>query len=674
MRSATGDLDLEPGEALVRDAHLERGRLGHDRGVRPQLGGDGLGADARELLVADRGHDDVARELELRRLRAGPERRGHAALHVEAAAAVQPIALDARLERALVAVVPDRVGVPVEQQRAPAAGAARNADHVGAAGRDLSMSRLTPAASSQPAMKRAISISPAPPGTRSGLTESIATSSATSSRSVTAPPRRDRSRRVSRPCRASCLRGYPLRSEPPNNPSEGAPVSTTDLAALAAELKAKGVRALTVAWCDSNGIQRSRSAPIDKLASAVERGMGCSFLFAVFDSHDHIHWGVEGVDTPTGDFRVKAVPERIVQLAGQPAFAWAPGQLWLQEGPRWEHCYRAALERHRRARSGPGLRVQGRTRARVVHRPGLRRAGGGAPRPGLQPERDARRERVRLRAARRPRRQRARHRADPRRVRLVAAGALARCQGSAHAADDQLLARETIRTAARANGLRASFAPLITPDGVGNGWHFHVSIHKDGRNLLSGGDGPEGMTPEGESFVAGILRDLQGVVAVTAPSVPSLIRLRPGYFASAYAFWGADNREASLRFVPGAEAIGAQNANIELKASDASGNPYLGLTAMIACGLGGIEDGLEAARAHHRGSGPLDARAARGRGVRRFAQNVDEQIVSFESAPRIREAFGDPLANAFTGVRRSDADWAEGKSAEEIIAAHLWRY
>ena len=82
-------------------------------------------------------------------------------------------------------------------------------------------------------------------------------------------------------------------------------MSNTDLAALAAELKAKGVRALTVTWCDSNGIQRSRTAPIDKLASAVERGMGCSFLFAVFDSHDHIHWGVEGVNTPTGDFRLK---------------------------------------------------------------------------------------------------------------------------------------------------------------------------------------------------------------------------------------------------------------------------------------------------------------------------------------------------------------------------------
>ena len=214
----------------------------------------------------------------------------------------------------------------------------------------------------------------------------------------------------------------------------------------------------------------------------------------------------------------------------------------------------------------------------------------------------------------------------------------------------------------------------ITPDGVGNGWHFHVSIHKDGRNLLSGGDGAEGMTPEGEAFVAGILRDLQGVVAVTAPSVPSLIRLRPGYFASAFAFWGADNREASLRFVPGAEAIGAQNANIELKAADASGNPYLGLTAMLACGLGGIEDGLTLPEPILEDPGNWTPEEREARGVRRFAQDADEQIANFEAAPRIREAFGDPLANAFVGVRRSDAAWAEGKSAEEIIAAHLWRY
>lgn len=451
-------------------------------------------------------------------------------------------------------------------------------------------------------------------------------------------------------------------------------MSTTDLAALAAELKAKGVRALTVTWADANGIQRSRSAPIDKLASAVERGMGCSFLFAVFDTHDHIHWGVEGLQTATGDFRVRAVPERIVQLAGQPAFAWAPAQLWTQEGPRWEHCYRAALERTLAKAAGlgyafkAGLELEwfiGQDSDEPVaahHGPVY------SPNAMLDVSEFLSELLADLDANGLGIGQiHAEYGWSQLELSLDAKDPL-------EAADNQLLARETLRTAARANGLRASFAPLITPEGVGNGWHFHLSLLKDGRNLLSGGDGPEGMTPEGEAFVAGILRDLTGVAAVTAPSVPSLIRLRPGYFASAYAFWGPDNREASLRFVPGAEAIGVQNANIELKAADASCNPYLGLTAMIASGLGGIEDGLTLPEpiVEDPGSWTPEQRAARG--VRRFAQTTDEQILNFESAARIREAFGDPLANAFVGVRRSDAEWAEGKSAEEIIAAHLWRY
>jgi glutamine synthetase len=451
-------------------------------------------------------------------------------------------------------------------------------------------------------------------------------------------------------------------------------VSTTDLAALAAELKAKGVRALTVTWADANGIQRSRSAPIDKLASAVDRGMGCSFLFAVFDSHDHIHWGVEGLQTATGDFRVKAVPERIVQLAGQPAFAWAPAQLWTQEGPRWEHCYRAALERTLAKAAGLGY----------AFRAGLELewfVGQDSDEPVAAHHGPVYSPNAMLDVS------------EFLSELLADLDANGLGIGQIHAeygwsqlelsldakdpleaADNQLLARETLRAAARANDLRASFAPLITPEGVGNGWHFHLSLLKDGRNLLSGGDGPEGMTAEGEAFVAGILRDLPGVVAVTAPSVPSLIRLRPGYFASAYAFWGTDNREASLRFVPGAQAIGAQNANIELKAADASCNPYLGLTAMIASGLGGIEDGLRLPEqiVEDPGSWTPEQRAAQG--LRRFAQTTDEQIANFEAATRIREAFGDPLANAFVGVRRSDAEWADGKSAEEIIAAHLWRY
>ena len=345
------------------------------------------------------------------------------------------------------------------------------------------------------------------------------------------------------------------------------------------------------------------------------------------------------------------MPERIVQLAGQPAFAWAPAQLWLQEGPRWEHCYRAALERLVERARGLGYEFkaglelewfigQDSDEPVAAHRGPVYSPNAMLDVSEFLSELLADLDDNGLGIGQ----IHAEYAWSQLELSLDAKDPVA-------AADDQLLARETIRTAARANGLRASFAPLITPEGVGNGWHFHVSIHKDGRNLLSGGDGPEGMTPEGEAFVAGILRDLQGVVAVTAPSVPSLIRLRPGYFASAYAFWGADNREASLRFVPGAEAIGAQNANIELKASDASGNPYLGLTAMLACGLGGIEDGLELPEPIVEDPGNWTPEQREARGVRRFAQDADEQIANFEAAsahPR--------------GVRRSARERVHGRA------------
>jgi glutamine synthetase len=93
------------------------------------------------------------------------------------------------------------------------------------------------------------------------------------------------------------------------------------------------------------------------------------------------------------------------------------------------------------------------------------------------------------------------------------------------------------------------------------------------------------MTVEGAGYVAGLLRDLAEVVAITAPSLSSLQRTRPGYWCGAYTFWGVENREASLRFVPSTSLPGPGHANVELKPSDASANPYRALVVVIAAGL-----------------------------------------------------------------------------------------
>ena len=53
-------LDLEMDEAAMRDGELHLRRLRDDRGICAHAGGNRLGADARVLLVGDRGQDHIA--------------------------------------------------------------------------------------------------------------------------------------------------------------------------------------------------------------------------------------------------------------------------------------------------------------------------------------------------------------------------------------------------------------------------------------------------------------------------------------------------------------------------------------------------------------------------------------------------------------------------------------
>nr|WP_307724036.1 glutamine synthetase [Pseudonocardia saturnea] len=242
------------------------------------------------------------------------------------------------------------------------------------------------------------------------------------------------------------------------------------------------------------------------------------------------------------------------------------------------------------------------------------------------------------------------------------------------AADRQLLARQTIRAAALAHGFRASFAPLPSTGSAGNGWHLHTSVARDGVNLLSGGAGPAGLTEDGAAWLAGLLRDLDAVAAVTAPSVPSVHRRRPGHFAAAYRFWGVENREAALRMVPATGLLGAGHANVELKTSDASANPYLALAAVIGAGLAGIADRPELPDPVQQDPGTWSAAERSARGVTALPATPAEQAEALHANPRITGVLGEHVTAAFRAVRASDAAFAEDGSVEDVLAAFRYRY
>src|SRR6202140_5673403 len=74
------------------------------------------------------------------------------------------------------------------------------------------------------------------------------------------------------------------------------------------------------------------------------------------------------------------------------------------------------------------------------------------------------------------------------------------------AADEAVIQREMARAVAHRLGYRAIFAPILDPNGVGNGTHIHFSL-RDGadRPVLYDPARPNRLSPIGEQFAAGIL-------------------------------------------------------------------------------------------------------------------------------------------------------------------------
>jgi glutamine synthetase len=436
----------------------------------------------------------------------------------------------------------------------------------------------------------------------------------------------------------------------------------------------EGVHGLTIVFCDNNGIPRSRTVPASRLEDACERGVGITTLFPVFLSNDMITFAHGPLSNASGDVRLLATPERVVPLAGQPGFAWTPGRQFLVDGERSPYCSRGVLERMVERAVAAGLEVRaGYELEWFIGHAGeeLAPAHSGpvySPHAMLAVDEFASQLLADLAAN------------------GVSVGQLHAEYGLAQmevsigvsdpvaAADLQMLTRQTIHAAARRHGLRASFAPLVDLAAAGNGWHIHSSVSRDGRNLLAGGDGRSGMTAEGEAWVAGLLRELPALASVAAPSMPSLLRRRPGYFASAFAFWGVQNREAALRLVPASRLVPDGAANVELKASDASGNPYLALAAVIGAGLAGIDDGLTLPEPIQDEPGAWSEEEREQRGIHRLPETGEDAVAAVGRSAPVRDALGDDLAGAWTAVRRGDADAARDMTPEDIVASHRYRY
>ncbi len=164
------------------------------------------------------------------------------------------------------------------------------------------------------------------------------------------------------------------------------------------------------------------------------------------------------------------------------------------------------------------------------------------------------------------------------------------------AADRAVLVKELVRDLARRHGRAVTFAPLAHPDGSGNGVHVHLSLQTaDGAPALHDPSSPAGLSEVGRRFAAGVLAHAPALLAFTAPSPVSYLRLTPHRWSAGGVFLAERNREALLRICPTSTAGGgdpARQYNLEFRAADATANPWLTLGLLVRAGLAGITDEL----------------------------------------------------------------------------------
>jgi glutamine synthetase len=223
-------------------------------------------------------------------------------------------------------------------------------------------------------------------------------------------------------------------------------------------------------------------------------------------------------------------------------------------------------------------------------------------------------------------------------------------------ADNQIWFRETIRNVAAQHGLLASLAPKPLPEQAGNGCHIHCSLWdlNGERNLVYEPSDPYRLSQTGRHFIGGVLTHLPALLALTAPSYNSFRRLQPHFWSSAYTAWGPDNREAAVRVASGAFGAEAATVNLEMKASDASSNPYLALGGLIAAGLDGIARQLDPGEATLVDPGNFSDEERARRGIKRFPTTQAEALEALEQDELLTAALGPVLANAYLTVKRSE--------------------
>ncbi|MBV8710260.1 MAG: glutamine synthetase [Solirubrobacterales bacterium] len=422
---------------------------------------------------------------------------------------------------------------------------------------------------------------------------------------------------------------------------------------LLATVEDRGVRLVRFLWCGNDGTVRAKASARHGLAGRLGSGIGLTVAMQAMNGLDHLQ-PVAGMG-PVGEIRLVPDLETFRVLPYAPHTAAVLTDHMRLDGAPAPVCQRSFLKRMERGLAERGLSL----RAAFENEFSLATALDGAYVPidsslcfstiGMTAAQDYVDElAAALEAQRIPLEQ---YYAElghgQQEISTAHAPAL-------QAADEQLLVRETIRAVATRRGLVASLAPKPWPDNAGNGCHVHFSLWEGHGNRFYDGSREDRLSGTARSFIAGVLAHLPGLCALTAPSFNSYHRIVPQFWAGAFRCWGHDNREAPVRVASPFAGAEEASTNAELKAADASANPYLALGGLIAAGLDGLERGLEPPEPVEVDPATLSDDERTARAIDRLPASQAEALDALAADGLLLGALGTELADSYLAVRRSE--------------------
>lgn len=237
-------------------------------------------------------------------------------------------------------------------------------------------------------------------------------------------------------------------------------------------------------------------------------------------------------------------------------------------------------------------------------------------------------------------------------------------------ADNIMTFKSVVKTIAMAHGLHATFMPKPIFGISGSGMHTNMSLSKDGKNVFCDENDKLGLSKIAYSFIAGILKHIKGMTAVTNPLVNSYKRLVPGYEAPLHIAWSAKNRSPLIR-IPLARG---EATRVELRNPDPSCNPYLTLALCLAAGLDGIKKGLVPPPSVEKNIFSMAEEERLALGIDVLPKNLSEAVEEMKKDELVNRVLGEHAFNVYIEAKTLEWDDYNTKIHQWEIDQYLSKF